>query len=175
MMPNIFLMAIKPIRNMLYNVCRTAVEAGASSLILCDTNGGALPEEVAEALKLPVRFSNVQVAIHAHNDSGLAIANSLAAVKAGATQVQGTINGYGERCGNANLCVIIPNLKLKMGIDCITDEQLAKLTEVSRYISEVANLVHDAFMPYVGASAFSHKGGFHVSGMSKWKGQLSAC
>jgi 2-isopropylmalate synthase len=149
---------------------KTAVEAGASSLILCDTNGGALPEEVSEGVEAACRVSDVQVAMHAHNDSGLAIANSLAAVKAGATQIQGTINGYGERCGNANLSVIIPNLKLKLGIDCITDEQLTRLTEVSHYISEVANLPPDAFMPYVGGSAFSHKGGFHVSGMSKWKG-----
>ena len=96
------------------------------------------------------------------------MANTLAAVKAGVIQVQGTINGYGERCGNANLCSIIPNLKLKMGIDCVTDEQLAKLTEVAHYVSEVANLVPDAFSPYVGSSAFSHKGGFHVSGMAKW-------
>jgi 2-isopropylmalate synthase len=148
---------------------KTAVQAGASALILCDTNGGALPDEVAKGVKAACKVSNVQVAMHAHNDSGLAIANSLEAVKAGATQLQGTINGYGERCGNANLSVIIPNLKLKLGIDCITDEQLARLTEVSRYISEVANLPPDSFMPYVGASAFSHKGGFHVSGMSKWK------
>jgi 2-isopropylmalate synthase len=149
---------------------KTAVKAGATSLILCDTNGGTLPEEVTDAVKAACGVSDVQVAMHAHNDSGLAIANSIAAVQAGATQIQGTINGYGERCGNANLSVIIPNLKLKLGIDCITDEQLTKLTEVSHYVSEVANLPPDAFMPYVGASAFSHKGGFHVSGMSKWKG-----
>ncbi len=148
---------------------RTAVEAGAGLLILCDTNGGALPDEVAVAVKAACKVADIPIAIHAHNDSGLAIANSLAAVKAGATQVQGTINGYGERCGNANLSVIIPDLKLKIGIDCVTDEQLAKLTDVSRHVSEVANLVPDPFMPYVGASAFSHKGGFHVSGMSKWK------
>jgi 2-isopropylmalate synthase len=150
---------------------KMAVDAGASSLVLCDTNGGALPEEVTEQVRAVVDISGgVQVGIHAHNDIGLAIANTLAAIKAGATQVQGTINGYGERCGNANLTVIIPNLKLKIGIDLITDEQLAKLTEVSRYISEVANLVPDPFMPYVGASAFSHKGGFHVNAMSKWTG-----
>ncbi|MBN1189879.1 MAG: citramalate synthase [Dehalococcoidales bacterium] len=147
---------------------QTAVEAGAVSLILCDTNGGALPDEVAGAVRDACRVSRVEVAMHAHNDCGLGIANTLAAVKAGATQVQGTINGYGERCGNANLCVIIPNLKLKMGIDCVTDEQLSRLTEISRYISEVANLVHDPFMPYVGASAFSHKAGFHVNAMRKW-------
>jgi 2-isopropylmalate synthase len=98
----------------------------------------------------------------------LAVANTLAAVRAGATQVQGTINGYGERCGNANLCSIIPNLKLKMGIDCVTDEQLARLTEVSHYVSEAANLAPDPFSPYVGTSAFSHKGGLHVSGVTKW-------
>jgi 2-isopropylmalate synthase len=124
---------------------------------------------VAEGVKAACKITNIPVAIHAHNDCGLAIANTLEAVKAGAAQIQGTINGYGERCGNANLCVIIPNLMLKMGIDCLTVEQLGKLTEVSRYISEVANLIHDPFMPYVGASAFAHKGGLHVSGMSKWK------
>jgi len=148
---------------------RTAAEAGASALVLCDTNGGALPEDIAKGVAAACGISGVEVAIHAHNDSGLAVANSLAAVRAGAAQVQGTINGYGERCGNANLCVVIPNLKIKMGISCVTDAQMTKLTEVSRYISEAANLVHDAFMPYVGTSAFSHKGGFHVSGMSKWK------
>ncbi len=148
---------------------RTAADAGAISLVLCDTNGGALPEEIAAGVRAACSIPKCEVGIHAHNDSGLAIANTMAAVKAGATHVQGTINGYGERCGNANLCVIIPNLKIKMGINCVTKEQLAKLTETSRYISEAANLVHDAFMPYVGASAFSHKGGFHVSGMSKWK------
>jgi 2-isopropylmalate synthase len=149
---------------------RTAAEAGANALVLCDTNGGALPEDIAEGIKSACTIPKIEVAIHAHNDSGLAIANSLAAVNAGASQVQGTINGYGERCGNANLCVIIPNLKIKMGINCISDAQMTRLTEVSRYISEAANLLHDSFMPYVGASAFSHKGGFHVSGMSKWKG-----
>ncbi len=150
---------------------KVAVEAGADCLILCDTNGGSLPEEISEGVRAAIEVaSGVPVGIHAHNDSGLGIANSLAAVKAGATQVQGTINGYGERCGNANLTVIIPNLKLKLGINCITDEQLMKLTEVSRYISEVANLIPDPFMPYVGASAFSHKGGIHVDAMSKWSG-----
>ena len=111
---------------------RTAVEAGAASLVLCDTNGGALPEDVAEAVKAACKVAGgVQVGMHAHNDSGLGIANTMAAVKAGATQVQGTINGYGERCGNANLCVIIPNIKLKMGIDCITDQQLVQIDRSS--------------------------------------------
>lgn len=148
---------------------KAAIEAGSACLVLCDTNGGALPEEIAAGIKAACKLSEVSVAIHAHNDSGLAIANTLAAVKAGANQVQGTINGYGERCGNANLSVVIPNLKLKLGIECVSDEQMAQLTEVSRYVSEAANLIPDPFMPYVGASAFSHKGGFHVSGFSKWK------
>jgi len=147
---------------------KTAIEAGAECLVLCDTNGGALPEAIAEGVRAACQLSRVEVAIHAHNDCGLGIANSLAAVKAGAVQVQGTINGYGERAGNANLCVIIPDLKLKMGVDCVTDEQLTRLTEVSRNISEIANLVHDNYMPFVGASAFTHKAGLHVNAMRKW-------
>ncbi len=151
-------------------VLRVAAGAGADCLVLCDTNGGALPGEVIAATQAAKRAAGVSLGIHAHNDGELAVANSLAAVSAGALQVQGTINGYGERCGNANLCSIIPALKLKMGIDCVTDEQMAKLTEVAYYVSEVANLAPDAFLPYVGSSAFSHKGGLHVSGMSKWSG-----
>ncbi len=146
----------------------TAAEAGASYLVLCDTNGGTLPDKITIAVKAAKRLTDVPLGIHTHNDSESAVANTLTAVKAGATQVQGTINGYGERCGNANLCSIIPNLKLKMGIDCVTDEQLAKLTEVSHYVSEAANLAPDPFLPYVGVSAFSHKGGLHVSGVTKW-------
>ncbi len=146
----------------------TAAEAEASCLVLCDTNGGTLPNEITVAIKAAKKLTSVPLGIHAHNDSESAVANTLAAVNAGATQVQGTINGYGERCGNANLCSVIPNLKLKMGIDCVTDEQLAKLTEVSHYVSEAANLAPDPFLPYVGASAFSHKGGLHVAGVTKW-------
>ncbi len=149
-------------------VLEVAARAGAEALILCDTNGGTLPDKIATAVKAARKITNVPLGIHAHNDSELAVANSLAAVQAGATQVQGTINGYGERCGNANLCSIIPALKLKMGIDCITDAQLAKLTEISRYISEVANLTPNVYAPYVGTGAFSHKAGLHVSGMAKW-------
>ena len=151
-------------------VLRVAGEAGTECLVLCDTNGGALPAEVTAAVAAARKVTDVPIGIHAHNDSELAVANTLAAVDAGASQVQGTINGFGERCGNANLCSIIPALKLKMGIDCVTDEQLAKLTEAARYVSEVANLIPDAFLPYVGASAFSHKAGLHVSGLSKWSG-----
>jgi 2-isopropylmalate synthase len=149
-------------------VLDVAEAAGADCLVLCDTNGGALPDEIAAALEMVRRRTAVPLGIHAHNDGELAVANTLAAVRAGVTHVQGTINGYGERCGNANLCSIIPDLKLKMGIDCVTDEQLAKLTEVSRYVSEVANLSPDISLPYVGASAFGHKGGLHVSGLKKW-------
>ncbi len=150
-------------------VLEAAAEAGADCLVLCDTNGGALPDEIVTAVEAAGKVAPVPLGIHAHNDSELAVANSLAAVQAGASQVQGTMNGYGERCGNANLCSIIPALKLKMGIDCITDDQLARLTEVSHYISEVANLVPDPYAPYVGLSAFSHKGGLHVSALSKWE------
>ena len=145
-----------------------AAGAGAGCLVLCDTNGGSLPDEIAAAIRAVRERTAVALGIHAHNDGGLAVANTLAAVAGGASQVQGTINGYGERCGNADLCSIIPGLKLKMGVDCITDAGLAKLTEVSHYISEVANLALDASLPYVGSSAFSHKGGLHVSGLAKW-------
>ncbi len=145
-----------------------AAGAGAGCLVLCDTNGGSLPDEIAAAIRAVRERTVVALGIHAHNDGGLAVANTLAAVAGGASQVQGTINGYGERCGNADLCSIIPGLKLKMGVDCITDAGLAKLTEVSHYISEVANLALDASLPYVGSSAFSHKGGLHVSGLAKW-------
>jgi len=149
-------------------VLEVAAQAGAECLVLCDTNGGTLSDEIVTATGAARKLTSVTLGIHAHNDSEFAVANTLAAVEAGATQVQGSINGYGERCGNANLCSIIPALKLKMGIDCITDVQLAKLAEVSHYVSEVANLVPDPFSPYVGTSAFSHKGGLHVSGMAKW-------
>ena len=143
-----------------------AAKAGADCVVLCDTNGGCLPNEVATAVEAAKRIG-VPLGIHVHNDGGLAVANTLAAVQSGVTQVQGTINGYGERCGNANLCSIIPALKLKMGIDCISDEQLSRLTEVAHYVSELANLSPDPFLPYVGASAFTHKAGLHISGMMK--------
>ncbi len=145
-----------------------AADAGAECVILCDTNGGALVEEVSKAVRAARKATKASLGVHVHNDGGLAVANSLAAVKAGVDQVQGTINGYGERCGNANLCTIIPALKLKMGIDCISDVQLAKLTELSRFVSDTANLSSDPFSPYVGASAFSHKAGYHVDGLAKW-------
>ena len=150
------------------SVLSAADKAGASCLVLCDTNGGALPDEITAAVQAAEGVTSVPLGVHTHNDGDLAVANTMAAVNAGATQIQGTINGYGERCGNANLCSIIPTLKLKMGIDCVTDEQLVRLTEVSHYISETANLVPDTSLPYVGSSAFSHKGGLHVSAIRKW-------
>ncbi len=156
-------------------VVTAAAKAGAQCVVLCDTNGGTLTQYIVAAIKaVQERFASlamtaVSLGIHAHNDSELAVANSLAAVQAGVTQVQGTINGYGERCGNANLCSIIPNLKLKMGIDCVANKQLSKLSEVSRYISELANLPHNDRLPYVGDDAFTHKGGLHVSGLMRWE------
>ena len=146
-----------------------AAESGAECIVLCDTNGGALVEEVANGAAAASKATSASLGIHVHNDGGLAVANSLAAVRAGVTQVQGTINGYGERCGNANLCTIIPALKLKMGIDCVTREQLTRLTEVSRFVADTANLSPDPFSPYVGTSAFSHKAGYHVDGLAKWE------
>jgi len=146
-----------------------AAKAGADCIVLCDTNGGALPSEIATAIKAVQKAVPIPLGIHVHNDGELAVANSLTAVQAGVIQVQGTINGYGERCGNANLCSIVPALKLKLGIDCITDEQLAKLTEVSHYVAELANLAPSSHLSYVGTSAFTHKGGLHVSGVMKWE------
>jgi 2-isopropylmalate synthase len=145
-----------------------AAEAGADCLVLCDTNGGSLPAEVVAAIEAIKAKVAAPLGIHTHNDGELAVANTLAAVGVGVSQVQGTINGYGERCGNANLCSIIPDLKLKMGIDCVTDDELAKLVEVGHYVTEVANLVPDISQPYVGSSAFSHKGGLHASALAKW-------
>jgi len=146
-----------------------AEKAGAECVVLCDTNGGSLPEEVAVAVRATRKKVAGPVGIHAHNDGELAVANSLMGVAAGAVHVQGTINGYGERCGNASLCSVIPALELKMGMACIGSDRLERLTEVSRYVSELANLRPFARQPYVGTSAFTHKGGLHVSGVNKWK------
>jgi len=168
-----------------------ALNAGAEWLVLCDTNGGTLPHEVSQVVRdvagtmetwdiseseihppqPPLikggRNSKIQLGIHTHNDSGVAVANALAAVQEGVKMVQGTINGYGERCGNANLCSLIPNFQLKLGYDCIQDEQLVKLTQVSRSISEIVNVAPDDHAPFVGLSAFAHKGGIHVSAVEK--------
>lgn len=146
---------------------RVAQEAEADWIVLCDTNGGTFPYEVQSIVKEVKKEITVPLGIHVHNDTEMAVANTLLAVKEGIALVQGTINGYGERCGNANLCSIIPNLKLKMGMDCISDAQLKKITEVSRFVSELANLPHHKYLPYVGDSAFAHKGGVHVSAIRK--------
>jgi 2-isopropylmalate synthase len=148
-------------------VLAAAADGGCDWIVLCDTNGGSLPEEVQRVtLEMHCGFS-VPFGIHAHNDSELAVANTLAAVQSGATMVQGTINGYGERCGNANLCTVIPNLQLKAGCHCLEPAQLRKLTHVSRSVAEIANLAPREYSPYVGLQAFAHKGGLHVDAVRK--------
>lgn len=149
-----------------------AVKGGAECLILCDTNGGTLPDEIlaiTEDVKkyLKETGSEVELGIHAHNDSDTAVANSLLAVSRGATQIQGTMNGYGERCGNANLTSIIPALALKKGYRFAAAENLYLLSETARYVTELANLTHNRYQPYVGNSAFAHKGGIHVSAVKR--------
>jgi 2-isopropylmalate synthase len=145
-----------------------AHEAGADMIALCDTNGGCLPTQITAGVQSVRRaLPGAILGIHAHNDSGCGVANTLAAVEAGCTLIQGTINGIGERCGNADLTVIIPNLQLKMGYKVISDEQLRWLTEIARSVSEIANLVPNDRQPYVGNSAFAHKGGIHVSAVSR--------
>src|SRR3954463_13849777 len=144
-----------------------AQEAGASVLCLCDTNGGSMPELVAEATAAVKRQTSAAVGIHTHNDSGVAIANAMAAIRAGASHAQGTINGVGERCGNMDLLPLIANLKLKYNLDCLRPNTLAHLTEVSRYVYETANMNLVAGQPYVGTSAFAHKGGMHVHAVQK--------
>ncbi len=148
-------------------VLSAALEAGADWLVLCDTNGGCLPEEVAGIVEATAREVGGALGIHCHNDTGLAVANSLAAVRAGCTQVQGTINGLGERCGNADLCVLIPDLELKMDRECLGPERLTHLTDVSRFVYDVANLLMPPGQPYVGPGAFAHKGGMHASAVAR--------
>jgi len=151
-------------------VCVAAAEAGADAIVLCDTNGGMLPSDVTRIVKDVVARVDAPIGIHTHNDSGCAIANSLSAVDAGCTQVQGTVNGYGERTGNADLLAIIAGLVLKMGDDCVTHDQLRLLTEVSHFVAETANLAPNPQQPYVGVSAFAHKGGLHASATGKLAG-----
>jgi 2-isopropylmalate synthase len=145
---------------------RAAARGGAETIVLCDTNGGRLPHEI-EAGVSAARAIGVPLGIHAHDDGGCAVANSIAAVRAGAVHVQGTINGYGERCGNANLCTVIPNLEIKLGKRCLPDGALATLVETAAFVAEVANLAPDDHQPYVGRSAFAHKGGVHVAAMRR--------
>ena len=146
---------------------RRAEAAGAVSITLCDTNGGTLPSEVSEMVLEAGRAVSTALGIHAHNDGEMAVANSIAALEAGAELIQGTINGYGERCGNANLCTIIPTLALKMGIPCVSQEKLRDITKLSLFVSELGNIVPNDRQPYVGRSAFAHKGGIHVSAIQR--------
>jgi 2-isopropylmalate synthase len=164
---------------------RAAAGAGADVLVLCDTNGGSLPHEVAEIVhavrdhlatttdgattqsQIGNRKSQIQLGIHTHNDGALAVANALAAVQAGCSHVQGTINGYGERCGNMDLIPLIANLQLKLGYACVNPAQLARLAELSHFVAAVANLNPDTHAPFVGRSAFAHKGGIHVAAVAK--------
>lgn len=147
---------------------QAALDAGASWLTLCDTNGGAMPFEVEKIVAdVAERFPKVKLAIHCHNDSENAVASTIAAVRSGALQVQGTINGIGERCGNANLCSVIPNLQLKMGYTLIPARKMTKLRSLSRLVYELANLAQRPSQPYVGRSAFAHKGGIHVAAIRK--------
>jgi 2-isopropylmalate synthase len=146
---------------------KAAQEGGADWIVLCDTNGGSLPNDIRAAITAVQGVISTPLGIHCHNDGELAVANSLAAVDMGVRQVQGTINGFGERCGNLNLCSLIPDLQLKMGKQCIASEQLKKLREVSHYFYELANISPSKHQPYVGNSAFAHKGGLHVAGIIK--------
>jgi len=144
-----------------------AARGGAETLVLCDTNGGSMPWEVVAIVGAVKARFNHPLGIHTHNDSECAVANSLAALSAGVTHVQGTINGYGERCGNANLCSVIPDAELKLGLSCLPEGSLPKLVDVSHFVAEVANLSPDEHQPYVGKSAFAHKGGIHVAAMRR--------
>ncbi|HXX57371.1 MAG TPA: citramalate synthase [Thermodesulfovibrionales bacterium] len=148
--------------------CLQAAEAaGADCLVLCDTNGGTLPNDIKKIILAVGKRVKAPLGIHVHNDSECAVANSIIAVENGAVQVQGTVNGIGERCGNANLCSIIPNLQIKSKFRCIADDRLRKLRDVSRFVNEIANMRHFTRQPFVGDSAFAHKGGIHVSAIRK--------
>jgi len=147
---------------------KEASKAGADCIVLCDTNGGTLPHQLGDIIKeVKKHITKPPLGIHTHNDSELAVANSIVAVQLGISHVQGTINGWGERCGNANLCSIIPNLKLKLNCNCVSKKQLTKLQEVSRFVFELANIQPLKHQPYVGNSAFAHKGGVHISAIQK--------
>jgi 2-isopropylmalate synthase len=147
---------------------RAAVRGGAQTVVLCDTNGGTLPWEISKFTnEIQQEFPDVVLGIHAHNDGECGVANTLAAVQMGARHIQGTINGYGERCGNANLCSAIPDLELKMGYQCLPEGNIPELTDVSHFVAEMANLAPDEHLPFVGQSAFAHKGGIHVAAMRR--------
>ena len=146
---------------------KSAERAGAERIILCDTNGGTVTSQVFEIIEEVKKVVNAPLGIHTHNDCDMAVANSIAAVQAGCVQVHGTINGYGERCGNANLISVIANLKLKLGIDCVSDLELRTLTEIARFVAEIANQKMSDNEPFVGNSAFAHKAGVHVNAIIK--------
>ena len=146
---------------------KAAIRGGAEVVTLCDTNGGGVPWRVEQATREVIAAVKHPVGVHAHDDTGCAVANSLAAVRAGARQVQGTINGYGERCGNANLTILMPNIELKLGLTCLPEGRLRDLAHLSNFVAEVANVAPDHHMAYVGRSAFSHKGGIHVAAMRR--------
>jgi 2-isopropylmalate synthase len=146
---------------------KAAQAAGADWVVLCDTNGGCFPIEISTIVKRVAETLRVPIGIHTHNDCGMAVANSILAVQSGAVQIQGTINGYGERCGNANLCTLIPNLQLKTKYSLISDNNMSELTILSRFVSEAANKGHNEYEPYVGNNAFAHKGGMHIDAVLK--------
>jgi len=148
-------------------ILETVCEAGASSVVLCDTNGGTMPDEIGEITRKVTGKINIPVGIHCHDDNGLAVAGTLAAVKNGAIQVQGTLNGIGERCGNTNLCVVIPNLQLKLKYDCVPEENLKNLALFARYAAEISNVAFNENMPYIGGHAFRHKAGMHIDAVNK--------
>ena len=162
-----FFDGFKADRSYALETLRAAVRGGAETLVLCDTNGGSLPWEIGEIVRTVRETLQHPLGIHAHNDGECAVANTVAAVREGVVQVQGTVNGYGERCGNANLCTIIPALELKMGLRCVPAGKLCTLHELSHFAAEVANLAPDEHLPYVGSSAFAHKGGIHVAAMRR--------
>jgi 2-isopropylmalate synthase len=149
---------------------RAAVRGGAEAIVLCDTNGGTLPWEIDLRVRTAAALLPAAIGVHAHDDAGCAVANSIAAVRAGATQVQGTFNGYGERCGNANLATIVPTLELKLGLRCLPDGALARIGRAARVVAETANVAFDEHAPYVGKSAFAHKGGVHVAAIRRAPG-----
>ena len=155
-------------KNYALETLRSAVSAGCDAVVLCDTNGGMLTNELAAIVRaVSSECRDVALGIHTHNDGGLAVANTIVAVEAGAGIVQGTINGYGERCGNADLCGIIPNLQLKLGYKCVSESRLKELTEVSMYVSEISNMKPQDNQPFTGRSAFAHKGGVHINAVMK--------
>ncbi len=146
---------------------KAAQDSGVDIVVLCDTNGGTMPGEVSRITTEVIQQMKCAVGIHTHNDSGVGVANALAAIEAGAVQVQGTINGYGERTGNCNMTTVIPCLVLKMGYDCVSKENVRRLRDLSMFVDDLANVRHDIRQPFVGATAFAHKGGIHVNAIEK--------